>query len=117
MKFEVGKTYKRRDGGPAELVHTFYFEGNERLVWVRRTAYGEPNAYITFRDGQVYGGCESGADVLLPKRSGTAWLNVYPGGVTVAFRSRELADQHAAYGRTACIKVWWEEGQGLEDGN
>ena len=50
-----------------------------------------------------------------PKRSGVVWVNFYPNGNSGVCSSRELADQCSYYGRLACVRVPWTEGEGLEE--
>lgn len=44
-----------------------------------------------------------------------AWINIYADRSSSAglHRSRSIADESAAIGRVACIKVEYEEGEGL----
>lgn len=109
-KFEVGKTYKTRDGRDAKLVHIY---GEERdcsfkLLWVREDAH-----HTTTLDGFYYKGTAN-LDVLPPKQSGELWLNIYhAGGATWgrSFNNREEANFNAGLDRIACVAVQWEEGQ------
>ena len=41
------------------------------------------------------------------------WVNLYEGGAGAAHITHELADQNAGIGRIACIRIEFEEGEGL----
>ena len=41
------------------------------------------------------------------------WVNLYEGGACAAHITHELADQNAGIGRIACIRIEFEEGEGL----
>jgi len=122
-KFELGKTYNRRDGGAVELVHTYDYEGDEWLVWMKEpSGGGQPYTYQTLANGCILTNGEFSCDVLPPKLTGTVWVNVYDSEYTstgFAYKTREAADRYASYrpSRQACLEVPWEEGQGLEDEN
>ena len=48
-----------------------------------------------------------------PPEKHTAWVNIYSNCDMRANSSRKYADQHANDERKACIKIEWEEGDGL----
>lgn len=48
-----------------------------------------------------------------PKKR-TMWINVYRSSCGSAYATREEADMHAETGRTACLKIEFTEGEGLE---
>lgn len=41
------------------------------------------------------------------------WVNIYPDIASGAYESKEKADRAASRSRIACIKIEYEEGQGL----
>jgi len=41
------------------------------------------------------------------------WVNIYPAGTPAAHSTRELADKYAGHDRIACVRVEYEEGEGL----
>lgn len=48
-----------------------------------------------------------------PTEKHTAWVNVYDDVIGLSYETREMADEAYCYDRTACIKIEWEDGDGL----
>jgi len=111
MKFELGKTYKMRDGQSATLVHIFGEEKKSKfkLLWV-----SDGINFTTMLSGHFWLSMEASPnDIMPPKQSGTVYLNVYSDDTYGWHKSLEAANLHSAADRIACIEVQWEEGQGL----
>jgi hypothetical protein len=104
------KPIQTRDGQPA------------RLVTVIKGVYGH---VVVVNEGSVIKVTSAGLfqgepytdpldiiNVPPKKRTGEAWLNVYPDDAAV-HDTRALADTMANPNRIACVRVQWTEGEGL----
>lgn len=108
---DINKKYRTRDGRPVELLTTNargawpvigYIEGDEQL---RRWSLGgypkRPHA------------THIALDIVEVKPKRVMWFNVYHGGEVHAHGSREDADGWSGDNRVACLKIEFEEGEGL----
>ena len=109
---DINKKYQTRAGRPVELLTT-----SARGAWpVVGHIGGEEQASLWSLNG-AYGYSYSGVHVrdlveVKPKR--TLWLNVYPDDEVYAHGSREDAEGgNADDSRIACLKIEFEEGEGL----
>jgi hypothetical protein len=105
--FQVGQTYKTRDGHAARVVATD-MKGPQPIVALMDCAAMEVVIFCS-HDGRYYHAGDSEWDLLPPEPAAQyVWLNVYAdGGLPLprAWRSRYGADEMAADNRIGCIKV------------
>jgi hypothetical protein len=66
-------------------------------------------------NGRLYGDCkaESQLDLIEVKEKHEGWINVYKDGVCGSYPNKNMADQDRGTSRIACIKIEYEEGEGL----
>jgi hypothetical protein len=106
MKFEVGKTYKTKDGKSVRIVcNDRKSETHPLLGLIDRGS--EEDFFAGGVDGKYYGtsGAASPMDLVPPPRE--FWINIYSEGISgiYAHLSQSIADDAAAKDRTECIKV------------
>lgn len=107
----MGKKYQTRDGQPVELLTTRARGERPVMGYVG----GQDQVSLWTLDG-VYTHSHQATHVydlveVKPKR--VMWLNVYPNGATSAYRTRPDADSRRFDGCIACLKIEFEEGEGL----
>ena len=99
--FEAGRLYETRCGADAWIYSTTG-AGNTPI-------HGSINGVVhTWALNGV--DALSGAYNLIPEKA-TMYVNVYETSISVARRTREEADQHAAPRRVACVRVEYKKGQ------
>ena len=112
MNWQPGQEYKTRDGRRArvyavEAVGEWPIHGAHFLegVW-RATAWRT--------DGKWYETLDSTNDLMppLPVKH-VYWLNVYENGHISTWTEKHLANEHAGRSRIACLRIEFEEGEGL----
>ena len=115
MKISFHKQYQTRDGRPVELLTT-----SARGDWpVMGYIGGETQVILWTSDGVFCGASlNDGAslnafDLVEVKPRRVLWLNVYPGDDVYVYRSREEAGRNSADDCVACVKIEFEEGEGL----
>lgn len=113
----IDKQYKTRDGREVRIYAT---DGGGNFPVHGAIRKGDGWAACTWTaDGRCYDSGEiSDMDLVevKPRHKRTVWLNVYPPKYpTFAFPSKPYADESAAEGRIACLKIDldFEEGEGL----
>lgn len=112
LKFDPTKPYRRRDGKPAKIVHTF---DNDKFLVV-----SEYQHYIVLPDGTEYGTAwESIIDLINIPEKIEGWVNVYKDHFGELkhgwlYDTKEQATKFSAPNCIACIKVSFTEGEGLE---
>ena len=112
---DKNKQYRTRNGLPVEIyatdrggnypVHGALLDGG---IWCPRSWTSEGNLVA----------CQlNDLDIIevKPRIQLTAWINIYPDGLSGVHRTREQADEHAGPHRKACIRIPidCEEGEGL----
>ena len=106
-KFTVGK-YTMRNGEPATIYEIS--DGGALLGVCGGSSRRE--AMRWYSDGRVCRLSSNGHDLMPQKK--VAWLNIYPEGVVYGeYESKACADMGACPDRIACIRVEYEEGEGL----
>lgn len=115
MMIDINKKYQTRAGRPVELLTTSARGARPVIGYIG----GEEQASLWSIDG-AYGYSHPGAhahDLVEvkpnPKPKRALWLNVYPTNNTHAHDSREEADRQSGHRRIACLKIEFEEGEGL----
>ena len=112
IRWEVGKTYKTRNGRDA-IIYAIYpkqkycilgavFDNDEWVpdAWALNGAYYERNGDLD--------------SALMPPEPEThvAWANIHTGSSLLCLHeTREEAEDSATDGRTACIRIEWKDGQ------
>lgn len=90
--------------GPFPLAVVIHFNDGTRIM-------------RTFRlDGSLYGDDDSQENLRNVPERGECWVNIYSDGSRCspsAHRTRERADEYARHDRIACVRVEYEEGEGL----
>ena len=114
MMIDINKKYRTRDGHPVELVTT-----SGRGKWPVWGYIGDDTNIMRWTidgsDGHTTGTTRSSVknDLVEVKPKRVLWLNVYSDGDSVSHESREDADIRSLDGRIACLKIEFEEGEGL----
>ena len=116
-KFDPTKPVQTRDGRKARIIATDASDPHFPIVaLLTQKAGGERPERYTFA-GRYY----FGDDILrptdlvnVPPEKYVRWLNLYARpGLFTNHISREEADKHARPDRIACIRIEFEEGEGL----
>lgn len=107
---DINKKYRTRDGRPVELLTT-----NARGAWPVIGHIGDENQVFRWAiDGAFCGTSPIRTlDLVEVKPKRVMWFNVYHGGEVHAHDSREDADGGSGDNRIACLKIEFEEGEGL----
>lgn len=120
-EIDLDKKYRTRYGKDVVL-YAIYTETQTRYpVHGAVFADGKVTNKSWTLDGHHYDdGNDSELDLTEVKRQHSYWLNVYAGKFAAApcgvfFHSRRGADFAASSDRIACIRIEFEEGEGLED--
>jgi len=110
VKISLHKKYRTRDGRPVELLTT-----SARGAWPVIGHIGDSESLVRWSlDGTFCGTRLTRAlDLVEVKPKRVLWLNVYPCSNGIVYDSREGADEGAAAHRIACLKIEFEEGEGL----
>lgn len=115
MMIDINKKYQTRAGRPVELLTTSARGARPVIGYIG----GEEQASLWSIDG-AYGYSHPGAhahDLVEvkpnPKPKRALWLNVYPKDEVHVHESREDADRHSGNRRIACLKIEFDEGEGL----
>lgn len=87
-------------------------EGYPYAFAVRKWDGGDEELWVVSETGHSpqYG---SVVNAPAPKRKFVMWMNCYEKDCAYVYSSRALADQQAASERIACVRVEFEEGEGL----
>lgn len=110
--FEVGKTYKNKNGGDVRIICTNRkSETGMVLVGLRDT--GECEVTQSYQaSGRWWHGIHgtSLSDLVPEKETRTGWINVYPGNdsVDAVYPNKIAADRGASHNRIACIEITYE---------
>jgi len=112
---DLTKPLQTRNGWPAELVYDG-LSGPFPLAVVVYKGNGTADLHIYTREGKHnFMGDGSTGLMNVPQR-GECWINIYPvcsGCSPSGHRTRERADEYARPNRIACVRVEYEEGEGL----
>ena len=109
---DLTKPLQTRRGEHAELVYDGP-TGDFPLVVVVHFDDGTRDLRTYKRNGVLYNDENSSANLRNVPQRGECWVNIYPDGIPRAHRTRELADKYAGPNRIACVRVEYEEGEGL----
>ena len=111
-KIQMGKEYRTRDGCPVRVLAVDV--KNEKYPVLALIPEGAGELSITFtEDGFRWEGREKDILDLVPvPKKHVWWINFYNNRTDfVVHFSKEEADAYASKGRTACVRVEFEEGQ------
>ena len=109
---DLTKPLQTRSGDHAELVYNGLSEPFPLAVVVHRN--DGTRIMRTYRlDGVYYPDENSPSNLMNVPVRGECWANIYPAGTPAAHSTREQADKHAGHDRIACVRVEYEEGEGL----
>lgn len=107
------KKYRTRDG---KDVRVLCVDRKSKCGFsvVALVGEGDFESTISYRaEGNVFlGGTKSALDLIEVKPKQFVWINLYP---SMDHHTKELADKNAGDNRIACIRVEFEEGEGLND--
>ena len=85
----------------------------EHQPWMDDFKEGEHDPSLTYKEnGAYYGSGEVDLDLINIPKKHVRWLNVYAWAVTTN-SSKDQADNVACKDRIACIRIEYEEGEGL----
>lgn len=107
MKFEAGKIYKMRNGRKARV----YATDGGGILAIHGAWRSENGAWYTaeWPESGIHALPEM--DLMTPKCE--AWMNIYGENVGGPYQTRSEADSTARHNRIACIRIEYEEGEGL----
>ena len=109
---DINKKYKTRDGCDVRILCTDKVSKKFPVVaLVRLAEYEEVRTYT--KEGSHLSNYESESDLIEVKEKQVGWINIYNDG-GVLHKTKEEADIKGAGSRIACIKIEFEEGEGLE---
>lgn len=113
--YEVGKTYKTRDGQDAKIIYVDRLGPYPILALVGPDK--EPHTY-THKGRFLQNSLGKHSLDLLPPapavpETKTVWINFYPHRISGGHKTRERADAWAGDDRVACIPVTYYDGEGL----
>jgi hypothetical protein len=122
LKLEADPTLTRvqtRDGREAKILEVFAYPNGKKKIFGRVFGNGEWESRSWDYDGILVPSCNPSGDLVnVPeKRLLDVWINVYAdGGLSPAWRTKELAEQSKAPNREACLHITREYtvGEGLE---
>lgn len=114
MRIDWDKPVQTRDGRSVRILCTDMEGGSDTVAGiVKDTDSGFETAESWRPDGRYFSD-ESPTDLVNVPERHEAWVNGYSDGACFAHRTREDADENASHiRRIACIKVEFEEGEGL----
>lgn len=113
MSFDPTKPVQTRDGRRARIICTDR-DSIYSIVALVREPNGEESVSSYTKYGRSiphYGGTSSKDLINIPVRR-AAWVNFFPRDAEV-YGSREEADEDATAERIACVRVEFEDGEGL----
>lgn len=113
--FDPTKPVQTRSGNPAEIKFI-----DDRLIYPIVAVVAEADSFRVdgyTADGRYFGSRNASPNDLVnvPQRH-MLWVNFYRGPSCSAHVSQGRANDLARPGRIACIRVEFEEGEGLDDG-
>lgn len=117
-KLDLTKPVSTRDGRKVRVLCTD-LKGVHPIVGVVTRADGEEVVLTWLPDGRLSFNVACPGDLINVPERHVRWVNVYRGldgrmwGASLCV-SREMADAHADCNRIACLRIEFEEGQGLD---
>ena len=115
MTFDPTKPVQTRDGRKARIVSDRLSGGAHKFIAIITHENGCENGYTYDEGGYYY--CLSnpcGLDLVNVPEKREMWVNVYEGcDILVRHDSRDSADSNATGNRIACVRVEYEDGEGL----
>lgn len=109
---DLTKPLQTRLGEKAELVYNG-LSGLSPLAVVVHRGDGRRDIRTYRLDGVRYGDENSPDNLRNVPQRGECWVNIYPIGVPATHHTKEQADEYARSDRIACVRVEYEEGEGL----
>ena len=109
---DPAKTYRTRDG---REVRIYAVDGAE-LDGVHGAILFPERGWLACQwhsDGKYISNDQCSADLIEVKPKHVRWVNVYSHGDWSDYEDRESADRFATSTRIACIRIEFEEGEGL----
>lgn len=115
-KFDPTKPVQTRDGRKARIVDTNYKGGPKSILAIVTLNSTLEAAHAYNKDGSYLTNMTQDLDLINIPEKYTLWVNLYAdrGSMfTHSHSSRAQADVNAGASRIACVKVEFEEGEGL----
>lgn len=111
---DFDKPVQMKNGTPVRIVSRNYKDAIYPILGLVPTDDGREDYSTWTTDGINFLDLKGGPMDLenVPER-GECWVNIYPDDIPNAHPTRERADRHARHGRIACVRVEYEEGEGL----
>jgi len=106
-KYEINRRYPFE--AIKDSVHSVP-EGSKYYVWFSGRVGGP------FISDGIFGRRDGATHFMFieyPAVKHTGWMNRYPSGYAACHCTRDDADKYAGIDRIACIKIEWEDGEGL----
>lgn len=117
--FDPSKPVQTRGGRKARIVCADV-KGDKPIIAVLTKDDGAEYAERFRADGAMHNRpwpVEGPTDLVNVPEKHVRWVNAYASGsASVGYRTREDADLYAGRQRIACIRIEFEEGEGLESG-
>ncbi len=111
--FDPSKPVQTRDGRKARIIATDR-QGHEPLIALVTEPQGHECIYAFQPSGVCHPRAPGHADDLVNiVEKHVRWINIYNGGCSVPHKTKPEADLNAAGSRIACLRVEFEEGEGL----
>lgn len=115
--FDPTKPVRTRDGRPARIICTDAKKGDYPIIALVTERESENEEPWTFTAEGKFNGClQDAMDLVNAPQRHVRWVNFYRGAACSAHVSQGRANDLAGPGRIACIRVPFEEGEGLDDG-
>jgi len=111
---DTSKPVQTRCGLPARIICTNLLGLHSLAVAVKDKNTDYESIIRTDEYGRL-GGCdvEDVYDIVNVPEKHVRWANIYPGTFANTYQTQEEADNGAASYRIACIRIEFEEGEGL----
>lgn len=118
MKISLGKIYKTRNGRAVRIYDLDNGDNEYPISGSISDSFGRYPYLSNWTPEGFYSidSTENDEDLIECKPIHTAWINIYGlhRGIAGPYESKEAANIHASHDiRTACIKITYEEGEGL----
>ena len=113
MAFDPTKPVRTRDGRPARIVCTDA-RGTFPVVALVADEDGDESPREYTLSGHVHSGAApNNLDLINAPERHVRWVNVYSAGGCTGHKTRHDADTWNDSGRIACVRLEFEEGEGL----
>ena len=115
MTFDPTKPVQTREGWKARILATDINDYGGETIAAAITHPGDGAELLRsyYPNGQYYDGDPSGLDLINVPEKHVRWVNFNPAGLASDYLTREDADQYANPTRIACVRVEFEDGEGL----